>query len=70
VTLSVPMDSLQVKTLFKEAMIELMLERREEFAELLAEALEDLGLIQAIEAGKASDFVSRTEIMDILDAGQ
>lgn len=67
-TLSVPMDSLQIKALFKEAMLELMLERREEFAELMAEALEDLGLIHAIEAGRASDFVSRTEITGILDA--
>lgn len=69
-TVSIPLDPLQVKAIFKEAMLELMLERRQEFAELLAETLEDFGLIHAIESGKASDFVSHTEIMDILDPKQ
>ncbi len=39
-------------------------------AERLLTALEDLGLIHAIEAGNASNFVSRTEIMDILDTAR
>lgn len=65
--MSVSLDSLQVKTIFKEAMLELMLERREEFAGFLAETLEDIGLIHAIEAEQTEDFVDRDEIMAILD---
>lgn len=64
---SLSAGSLQVKALLKEAMLELMLERREEFAEFLVEALEDVGLSRAIEAGRTEEYVDRDEIMAILD---
>ncbi|MFN3983007.1 MAG: hypothetical protein ACK4SA_21720 [Caldilinea sp.] len=64
---SLSLDSLQVKALLKEAMLELMLERREEFAEFLVEALEDVGLSRAIDVGRTEEYVDRDEIMAILD---
>lgn len=64
---SLSAGSLQVKALLKEAMLKLMLERREEFAEFLVEALEDVGLSRAIEAGRTEEYVDRDEIMAILD---
>lgn len=64
---SLSLDSLQVKALLKEAMLELMLERRAEFAEFLVEALEDVGLSRAIDVGRTEEYVDRDEIMAILD---
>ena len=60
-------DSLQIKAVFKEAMSELIEERREEFAELLSEALADIALVHAIDAGRSEADASRDEIMVILD---
>ena len=60
-------DGVQIKTLFKEALVELIQERKELFTELLADALEDVGLMQAIVAGRAFDYVSRADVMAILD---
>lgn len=60
-------DGVQIKALFKEALVELIQERKELFAELLSDALEDVGLMRAIAAGRAFDYVNRTEIMSILD---
>jgi hypothetical protein len=64
---SLSLDALQVKALLKEAMLELMVERREEFAEFLVEALEDVGPSRAIDAGRTEAYVDRDEIMAILD---
>lgn len=64
---SLSLDALQVKALLKEAMLELMVERREEFAEFLVEALEDVGLSRAIDVVRTEEYVDRDEIMALLD---
>jgi hypothetical protein len=48
-------------------MLELFQERRDEFTEFLVEALEDIGLVHAIDAGRVGDYVSRDEIMAVLE---
>ncbi len=65
--MSTTLDTIQVKAIFKEAMLELFQERRDEFTELLVEALEDIGLVHAIDAGRVGDYVSRDEIMAVLE---
>jgi hypothetical protein len=55
-----------IKELFKEALLELLQERRELFSEIFAEAIEDAGLVNAINEGKASYKVSKKEVMDTL----
>ena len=55
-----------VKELLKQAILELLEERQGLFRELLTEAIEDLGLINAIKEGEATSDVSKSEILSIL----
>ena len=57
----------QIKNLFKQAMLELMTERRDEFYELFAEALEDILLVNAIHEGENSPTVSKAEVLRALE---
>jgi hypothetical protein len=59
-------DELRVKALFKQAMIELLEERRELFYELFADVIEDVMLINSIYEGADSDPVNRDEVIQIL----
>ncbi len=58
-----------MKALLKETLVELLEERREEFSELILEALEDLPLSQAIREGEGTGLVGKKEILKII-AGQ
>jgi hypothetical protein len=60
------LDEKQFKVLLKEAMLELFEERREVFAAMIAEAIEEIGLANAIREGRKNDFVSKEEIEAIL----
>jgi hypothetical protein len=64
---NVPVDEDRLKDLLKTAIAEVLEERRDFVVELLEEALEDVGLVRAMEAAEGSPFVSRDEIMRILD---
>jgi hypothetical protein len=65
VTLS---DETRLKALLKEALVEVLEQRREWFSTLVAEALEDIALVQAIKEGETTEIVSRDEIFDLLGA--
>lgn len=56
----------ELKGIVKEALLELLQERRETVTELFSEVLEELLLVRAIEAEETSDEVSRAEIMQLL----
>lgn len=58
----------ELKGIVKEALLELLQERRETVTELFSEVLEELLLVRAIQSEETSDEVSRTEIMQILSA--
>lgn len=63
---TVSLDEKQFKVLLKQTLIELFEERRDIFSEIVAEALEDIGLSNAIREGRQNDFMSREEIQAIL----
>jgi len=65
VTLS---DETRLKALLKEALVEVLEQRREWFSALMAEALEDSAFVQAIKEGEATEIVSREEIFALLGA--
>jgi Cu/Ag efflux protein CusF len=65
VTLS---DETRLKALLKEALVEVLEQRREWFSALMAEALEDIALVQAIKEGETTEMVSRDEIFALLGA--
>jgi len=55
-----------LKDLLKQAMLELLEERRELFSEIFAEAIEDAGLVNAIKEGQAGYNVSKKDVVKIL----
>lgn len=57
----------QLKNLFKQAMLELLEERRDLFYDLFAEVIEDTALVNAIREGEATDSVSRAKVFEILE---
>ncbi|MGB3296014.1 MAG: hypothetical protein WBB01_23775 [Phormidesmis sp.] len=60
----------QIKSLMKAAILEIFQERRDLFQDLIAEALEDIALIKAIDEGKDSEPVNRNTIFAILESSQ
>ncbi len=63
---NVTLDEKKFKTLLKETLIELFEERQDLFSSIIIEALEDIGLANAIREGREDDFVGREEIDSIL----
>jgi hypothetical protein len=61
------LDTAELKQLLKEALSELLTERREDFQELLAETLEDIAMVKAIQEGEDSAPVSKEDIFRLLD---
>ncbi len=64
------MDSLtenQLKQIVKTAILERFQEQRDTIFNLLAETLEDIAMVRAIEEGKETEPVSRDEIFKLLD---
>ena len=60
------LDETRIKTLFKEALVEVIEENQELVSSILIDALEDIGLSRAIEEGETSKTVSRDEIFKVL----
>ncbi len=57
----------KTKELLTEVMIELIKTRRDIFHEIILEALEEVGLANAIIEGRKNDFVSEEKIFALLD---
>ena len=64
---SISLEEQDMKDLLKQAILELLEERQDLFLELFAEAIEDVGLVRAIEEGEATPDVSKSEILNILE---
>jgi len=63
---TISLDEKQFKKLLKQTLIELFDERRDIFSDIVAEALEDIGLANAIREGRKDDFMSSEEVQAIL----
>ncbi len=64
--MSTSTDDTRIKDLFKQAMLELLTERRDDFYELFSEALEDILMVHAIREGEDSEIVSKAEVLRAL----
>jgi len=62
------MDETRLKALLKEAVAEVLEQRREWFSALVVEALEERAFVLAIKEGENSEVVSRDEIFALLEA--
>lgn len=66
----ITLQSDQIKSLIKIAILELFQENREIVTDVLTEILEDIALEKAIAEADNDDFVSREEIFEILESGK
>ncbi|MGZ8137264.1 MAG: hypothetical protein ACXW1W_11300 [Methylococcaceae bacterium] len=57
----------KTKALLTEVIVELVKTKREVFYDIMLEALEEVGLANAIAEGRKNKFVSEDEIFSILD---
>ncbi|MDB9510160.1 hypothetical protein PN499_02915 [Kamptonema animale CS-326] len=62
----ITLDEGKLKELFKAAIFEVLQEQKEVFSDLLAEALEDIAIENAIKEGENTETVSREEIFRVL----
>lgn len=63
---TISLDEEQFKNLLKETLVELFEERQDLFTAIVAEAIEDIGLANAIREGRKNDLVNRERIDAIL----
>lgn len=57
----------RIKELFKSAIVEVLEERGDLLREALAEAIEDVALVRAIDDGKGTATVTREEVFALLE---
>ena len=62
----ITLDETKLKELLKAAIFELLKEQKEVFSEIVTEALEDIGMENAIKEGENTETVSRDRIFKIL----
>lgn len=63
-----PFDEAQLKALLKDVFTEVLDQRRDWFAALVSEAVEDIALTHAIKSGEDSEDVSREDVFKLLEA--
>jgi len=64
-----PIAEEQIKELFKQAIFEVLQERKDWFYDLFAEIIEDFALGRAIREGETEETVSREEVFRTLKSG-
>ena len=60
-------DQNQLKAIVKVALLELFQENRDAFTDLIAEAIEEIGLERAIGEGETTEPVGRADIFNLLE---
>ena len=63
-------DDIKLKNLMKQALIEVIEEKKEVVHDLLIEAMEDVAMIRAIQEGEDSGPAGRDEIFGILSGSE
>lgn len=61
-------DKNQLKEVFKQAIAELLQERRDFLYDVFIEVLEDIALASAIKDGEETEIVSRNQVFKILES--
>ena len=60
----------KTKELLTEVLVKLIQEKREVFQEIVLEAIEEVGLANAISEGRNSNFIGEDEVQRILEGGE
>ena len=62
-----PVNETHIKDLLKDALLELVQERKDLLYDIVAEVVEDLALAKAIQEGENTDTVPREDVFNVLD---
>lgn len=62
----ISLDETRVKELFKQALLEVLQERKDLIYDVLAEVMEDFALAKAIQEGEFTEYVPREEVLQAL----
>jgi len=65
--MEIPIDERRIKQLLKEALVEVLEERKDILYELLVEVVEDIALVHAIQEGENTEPVSKQEVVKLLE---
>ena len=57
----------RIKELFKSAIVEVLEERGDLLREALAEAIEEIAIVRAIEDGEGTETITRDEVFTLLE---
>ena len=68
--MEIRVDESKLKELMKQALVEVLEDRKEVIYDILSELIEDIALAHAIKEGEATESVGKQEILDILQGGQ
>ena len=60
-------DEKKLKNLLKETLIEVIDQKRDMFHDIVAEAIEDIALTNAIKEGESTESTSRDEVFNIIE---
>jgi hypothetical protein len=66
IPIEIVVDESKLKALMKEALVEVLEDRKEVIYEILSEVIQDIALAQAIKERETTEAVSKQEILDIL----
>lgn len=58
----------KLKQVLKEIMVELIQDKKDVMSKIISDALEDVGLAQAIKQGRKNKFVDESRILEILES--
>ena len=61
-------DEERIKELFKQALLEVLHERRDLIYDVFAEVIEDVALAKSIKEGESTEPVSREEVFQMLES--
>jgi hypothetical protein len=64
---SITIDSNELKALLKQALVELLEEKNQVLHDALAEVIEEIGLVKAIQEGQTSGAADRAEVFEALE---
>ncbi len=62
-----PIDEVRIKQWIKEALVEVVEERKDVLYELLTEVMEDVAMVHAIQEGETTRPVHKQEVLALLD---
>ena len=64
---SITIDDNTLRNMLKEALIEVLKERPALLGDMIAEAIEDVGLSMAIEEGQKTELVDKDKVLKVLE---